>query len=325
LAELIFGTRVAHLNSGEATLEIHRLTSSELHSPLNSDPRPETPRSQSSVVPPPELDLADLYCILQVDPNDSFMALELAKRLRAGGRLEECLKILKGVLKIDYRFETLHALGQVEYQMDMIEEAFTHLQGALLIAPENSGEFFELFKTMGNIFVRRGDLDSAEDSYNKAHRLSPESDVLFVNFGTLFIQRQSWDEAASRFRKALSINGVNDKAWVGLAICHRLKGDFELAWGNIEAALEYNPLNEVALGLALEWGTQDGREFRALELIRCFLIEGGWNEKMSLAFAWLSWRRGDTRIARLELERLLAVNPTNETAIKLVKEIRERP
>jgi tetratricopeptide (TPR) repeat protein len=301
-------------------LETQRLTSSELdlpkiHEPLSPYLMPE---------PPPRLDLEDLYCILQVEPNDSFMAMELAKRLRQLGRLDETLKILKGVVKIDYRFETLHALGQVEYQLDKIDESFVHLQAALMIAPEFSLEFFELFKTMGNIFVRRGDLDSAEDSYHKAHRLNPDSDILHVNFGTLSIQRQNWEDACGKFRKALEFNLANDKAWVGLAICHRMKGDHELAWGNIEAALEYNALNEVALGLALDWGTQDGREFRALELIRAFLIEGGWNEKMSLAFAWLSWRRGDTQIALFELERLLAVNPENTTAMQLVHEIRER-
>ena len=301
-------------------MDTHRLTSSELHSPLISDPQV----GKTSATSIPTLDLGDLYCILQVEPNDSYIALELAKRLRTAGRLDESLKILKGVLKIDYRFETLLALGYVEYQLDMIEESFVHLTSATLIAPEHSPEFFELFKTMGNIFVRNGDFDSAEDSYNKAYRLSPESDVLSVNFGTLAIQRQNWEEATMRFRRALEINNANDRAWVGLGICHRLKGDHELAWGNVEAALEYNPLNEVALGLALDWGAQDGREFRALELIRNFLVEGGWNEKLSLAFVWLSWRRGDKQIAHLELERLLAVNPINETAINLVQEMRER-
>jgi tetratricopeptide (TPR) repeat protein len=175
---------------------------------------------------------------------------------------------------------------------------------------------------MGNIFVRRGDLDSAEDSYNKAHRINPDSDVLYVNIGTLAIQRGGWDEALDKFRTALHLNSTNDKAWVGLALGHRMKGDFELAWGNVEAALEYNPLNEVALGLALEWSTYDGREFRVLELIRNFLIEGGWNERMSLAFAWLSFRRGERSQASLELERLLAVNPANVQALNLIEEMR---
>src|SRR5262249_53740346 len=146
--------------SGEATLDIHRLTSSELHSPQNLEKK-SSHAAQPSTVTAPTLDLADLYCILQIDPNDSFMAMELAKRLSASGKHDEAYKILKGVLKIDYRFETLHALAQSEYQLEMVDESFQHLQQALMIAPEGSAGLFELFKTLGNIFVRRGDLDSA--------------------------------------------------------------------------------------------------------------------------------------------------------------------
>lgn len=317
--------RLLNLNEGEATLEIHRPTSSEAQSTAVIRTYEKNPETRSQLQPqlPPQLELEDLYCILQLQPNDSFMAFELAKRLRASGRQHEALRVLQGILKIDYRFETVHALAQTEYQLDLVEDALLHCEEALSIATEESREFFELFKTMGNIFVRRGDLDSAEDSYNKAHRIDPNSDVLHVNFGTLAIQRQNWDEATSKFRKALELNSVNDKAWVGLAICHRMKADHELAWGNLEAALEYNPLNEVALGLALDWGATEGREFRVLDLIRRFLIEGGWNEKMCLAFCWLSWRRGDAALAALELERLLAVNPENENALQLLSEIRK--
>lgn len=281
------------------------------------------PQSQINISQPPQLDMEDLFCILQADPNDSFIAFELGRRLRDGGRLDEAHRVFKSIIKIDYRFETVNALGQIEYQMEMLEESFDHLQQAVMIAPGEHRELFEVFKTLGNIFVRRGDFDSAEDSYFKAHRLNPDSDVLLVNLGTLAIQRQQWDDAIAKFREALRINPVNDKAWVGLALGHRVKGDFELAWGNIEAALEYNPLNEVALGLALDWSTSEGREFRALELIRIFLVEGGWNEKMSMAFAWLSFRRGESRQALLELERLLAVNPANENALQLLQEIRK--
>jgi len=35
----------------------------------------------------PKLDLEDLYCILQIAPNDSFIAIELGHRLRARGLL----------------------------------------------------------------------------------------------------------------------------------------------------------------------------------------------------------------------------------------------
>lgn len=286
-------------------------------------PQAEVSRTAiNTSVQQPALELEDLYCILQIEPNDSLIALELARRLCERNRLEEAVRILKNVIRIDYRFETVSRLAQVEYRLELLEEAFDHLQQAVLIAPDGGNELFDVFKTLGNIYVKRGDLESAEENYNKAFRLNPDSDSLHVNLGTLHIQRHDWEQATDRFRAALSLNPSNDKAWVGLALCHRMKGDWELAWGNLEAALEYNPLNEVALGLALEWSTHEGKEFRALDLIRNFLVEGGWNEKLSLAFAWLSYRRGETVHAKLELERILAVNPTNFQALSLADELR---
>lgn len=270
-------------------------------------------------------DLEDLYCILQLEPNDSLVAYRLAEKLCEKNRWEEAYRILQNVLKIDHRFETLFALARVEYHLELEDAAFIHLQQSLMLVGDRRAEQFEIFKMLGNIFVRRGDFDSAEDSYNKAHRLEPNSDVLYVNLGTLCIQRQKWDEAVEKFRSALAINMVNDKAWVGLAIGHRMKGDIELSWGNLENALEYNPLNEVALTLALDWGLNGEREIRVLELLRRFLLEGGWDEKFSLAFAWLSWRYNEFRAARLELERLLSVNPQNVKALQLEEQMRAQP
>jgi len=289
---------------------------------LSTDGQLERIKSKISKSRVPELELEDLYCKLQADPNDSVTALELARRLGAAARDREALRILQNVVKIDSRFETVMALGLLEYKLEMETEAFSHLQEALLIAPDESPELFEIFKTLGNIFVRRGDYELAEDNYFKAYRMRPDSDVLLVNLGTLCIQRAHWDDAIQRFRSALQISTQNDKAWVGLAIGHRMKGDFELAWGNLEAALGYNPLNEVALTLALDWGPTDGKESRVQELIREFLVQGGWNERFSLAFAWLCWKRNERDLARLEVERLLAVNPANAQAFSLAEQMR---
>lgn len=276
--------------------------------------------------PPPtvELEPEDLYVILQSQPNDSVSAMKLARLLEARGRLDEAYRVLKNVIKIDSGFESISALGLLEYRMEKDADALSHLQDALVIAPADQDEesLFEIFKALGNIFVRRGDYDLAEDNYHKAFRIQPDSDTLLVNLGTLAIQRSNWDLALERFRAALNVNAENDKAWVGLAIGHRMKGDSELAWGNLEAALQYNPLNEVALTLALDWGPADGVENRVLELLRQFLLNGGWNERFSLAFSALSWRKGERDLAQLELERLLAVNPGHELALRMAGEMR---
>lgn len=269
-----------------------------------------------------QLDTEDLYCILQIRPYDSLMAMELARRVNASGRHAEAARILQAVVVIDYRFETLSALAHAEYQAERFDDAFEHLQQAVLLSPGESPLLFEVFKSLGNIFLRRGDLDSAEDCYNRAHRLNSRSDHLSVNFGTLAIQRERWDEAFERFREALEWNRENDRARVGLALCQRMKGDLELSWGNVRAALDLNPLNETALTLALDWGLRDGHDERVLELLRAYLVAGGWSEKFSLAFSWICRRRGETGLARLELERLLAVNPGYEPALNFLLEMR---
>jgi Flp pilus assembly protein TadD len=289
---------------------------SNVQAPERSSALQRSPRTSA------QFDLEDLYCVMQTNAHDHRTALKLSQKLTETGRLNEALRVLQSLIKIDSGFETLLALGLLEFRLEMESDSLHHLQQALLVAPDDEPKIFEILKTLGNIFVRRGDFDSAEENYNKAYRLKPESDVLLVNLGTLCIQKQDWEDAVARFRSALEINMVNDKAWVGLAIGHRMKGDFELAWGNLEAALEYNPLNEAALTLALDWAPTDGKESRVLEMLRAFLVEGGWSEKFSLAFAWLCWRRGERSLARLEAERLLAVNPNNENAMKLVFEMR---
>jgi tetratricopeptide (TPR) repeat protein len=301
----------------EDTLEIQTLTTDalvETHAPLNS--------ALAAPPPPVVLDLEELYMILQIEPNDSIIALELARRLNELDRAPEALKILRNVVDIDFRFDTLNALGQTEYTLEMLDDAFDHLQAAVMVAGSQEPRLFDVFKTLGNIFVRRGDFMSAEDNYLKAHRINAASDVLWVNLGTLAVQRSEWDQAARHFQTALNMNNANDRAWTGLAIAHRMKGDLELATANLEAALQYDPMNETALTLILDWGLAEHRETRVLDLLRGFLVAGGWSERLSLAFAYLSARRGDRFLAECELERLLAVNPQHEAAATLLRELR---
>lgn len=270
----------------------------------------------------PALELEDYYCLLQKDPFDSSAALKLSELLKQRGHDDEVVRVLENLIDIDSCFTTHFALAEAYFNVGRNTEALRELYHATLVLPEDNGLQFECFKLQGNVFVRLGDYDSAEDAYNRAYRIDPQSDVLEVNLGTLCLQRGQWDEALDRFRRAIALNSKNDKAWIGLALVHRTKGDVELSWGNIEAALEYNPMNETAIGLALDWSVAEGREFRALEFIRQFLVEGGWSERFSLAFSLLAWRRGEVLAATLELERLLAVNPRNEQAMALRTEMK---
>ncbi|MGE4131754.1 MAG: tetratricopeptide repeat protein [Bdellovibrionales bacterium] len=266
-----------------------------------------------------DFDLEDLYHVLQIEPHNSVAAMALAKKLIHRGRLDEALKVARSLVRLDSSYPTLMLLGRLEYDLGLSEEAQQDLYEALLLSGEDGEGQFEIFKMLGNLHVKAGEFELAEDNYYKAHRLNPISDVLLVNMGTLAIQKSQWDESLQLFRDAVGLNPANDRAWVGLAVGHRMKGDFELSWGNLENALELNPLNEAALTLANDWGRQDGRDERVLELLRSYVLEGGPDEDLSLAFAEACWRRGMARAAQLEVERILAFNPCNEKASALAE------
>ncbi len=281
-------------------------------------------KSNLNSISRPQLERDDLYLILQITPHDSVIAMELARQLSTSGQLEEASKVLGAVVKMDYRFETLFALGQAEYELQQDEQALDHLHQASMVAPEDSSDLFELYKLMGNVFVRLRSFELAEDSYNRAHRIDPDSDVLQVNLGALAIQRQDWDSSLFHFRKAVESSRANDKAWVGLAIGHRMKGDLDLAWGNLLTAIELNPLNDSAMNLIVDWGLGLGKETEVHGLVRNYLCEGGWSESLSLVFAALCMRRGEVAIAKLEVERVLAVNPKHENALQMALQLRSR-
>jgi tetratricopeptide (TPR) repeat protein len=126
---------------------------------------------------------------------------------------------------------------------------------------------FEVYKNTGNLCVKSGEFDLAEDFYNKAFAIKPNSDDLMVNYGALAIQRGNKICALEKFRSALNINIKNDKAWIGLALIHNDLGDYELAWGNLKTALEINPKNKIAVELCCHWARRDEKHSLVLDCL----------------------------------------------------------
>lgn len=194
------------------------------------------------------------------------------------------------------------------YHLDQLEESMT-LYHELLMQVQDRQELFDAYKTMGNIFLRLGDLDSAEESYHRAFTLNNTSDVLCVNYGTLEIQRGHLERALSRYREALAINPQNDKAWVGLALIHRHYGDHELSWGNLQLALDFNKSNVTALQLMAEWSLKDQKVFEVIERLQDYLRDSDQDAEMSLLLAKLFFIINRADLAAIEVTRALSIDP----------------
>ncbi len=180
---------------------------------------------------------------------------------------------------------------------------------------------FDAYKNLGNIFLQDGDFDEAEELFNKARTVKPGSDSLMVNFGVLEIQRKNMEGARDRFRAALEINSKNDGAWVGLALVHREFGDIELAWGNLERALDENQANQTALTIAMDWGIRDHQLDKAALRIRTFIKEVSDSKDMRLSLAKVLFCSGNFVEAKKEAEVVLKRDFNDKDALRLVQVI----
>ncbi|WP_374031997.1 tetratricopeptide repeat protein [Bdellovibrio bacteriovorus] len=137
----------------------------------------------------------------------------------------------------------------------------------------------------------------------------------------LEVQRGDYDKSLYCFRKAVEINPENDKAWVGLAMVHSQFGDMELAWANIETAIDINPQNRTAVHLAANWGLRDGKLQKAIEALQGYLASVEEDEDMSLVLINLLCSAGQVDQAMLEIERVLLWNPDHAEVRSLKKKI----
>ena len=117
---------------------------------------------------------------------------------------------------------------------------------------------FDVFKNMGNIYLKCGDIEAAEEKYNQANALNSDDESLIINYGVLEIQKGEFSKAKERFAQVIAKNDTSDIAWVGLAIVHRAYTDNELSIACLLRGLDENAENKLALSNYYQWCQQDG-------------------------------------------------------------------
>lgn len=240
---------------------------------------------------------------------------------RSGGDSEERLKLAKAYHAFSQSLESSLLLAKTYYDREELDQALDlYFKAATLIVSEDES-VFEIYKDIGNIYVRQHDFEGAEEYYHKAFALNPDSDVLQVNLGTLEVQRQDWGEARERFRTALTLNAKNDRAWVGLALSHHALGDVDLALANLSNSLDINPRNRTAVHLMAAWGQKYERRDEAIVALQNYLSEFPFDEDLSAALLELLCEKREYGLARLELEKLLCWNPTREDLLVFEEEL----
>lgn len=248
----------------------------------------------------------------------------LAIALERAGRMDQALRCRKALTRISPLVIYKLDLAALQYRLEDDQAALTSYQDILATDSVPEERLFEVYKNLGNIHVRIGDFEAAEDFYNRAFVLDPKSDVLLVNFGTLEINRDNLEAATERFRGAIDANDKNDRAWVGLALVHRARGDFELSWGNLERALDLAPSNRTAIKLLVEWAVRDGRVSSIIGRLQEHVDCDQEDAEMAFQLAKCLTLLGRLNEALLECERVVALDPEQEEAFRLRRVLAEK-
>lgn len=234
--------------------------------------------------------------------NENFSSrnYKLAVHFLKQKKYDQAERILRELLRVENCFEVLEAYAVSLYHLGNWTECAHIARQALMLGEGFRDQRFQLLKFWGNSLIQLRDLEGAREAYEKAFLIYPGSDVLQVNFGTLCIQENDWDQATECFRQALLLNCDNDKAWVGLALCHRHRGDLELAFANVERALDQDPMNETALSLLLEWCRESAEFRRVVPHFTAFVDGGGFNALLSQVFIQKASHFGSVTLAAWE-------------------------
>lgn len=240
------------------------------------------------------------------------------------GDLENALKCYRQLAQRRVTEQDLFELGEVYYGLKRDTEAQMAWMDALSQCDAESPRLFDLHKNLGNVFTRLGDYESAEENYNKALTLRPQSDTLQVNLGSLQFQRQNFQLAMEHFKRGIEYNPYNDRAWCGVALVAREMKDDEWARSLVLKALDINKTNLTALQILINWAQADFRWDEAIERIQEYLSEDQSNAEIIYSLAGLYFQKGLFQEAEMELIRLEALSPGREDTAELQKLIRQK-
>ncbi len=260
---------------------------------------------------------------LRKRPYDETAIRVMGNCLKQEGDLNSAIRCFQSLVRVENKSESYFCLAEAYYDSSLWEEAFEAYAQSLELMNDEEGTLFEIFKKMGNISVRKGDYDAAEDFYNRAFAINSDSDILLVNYGTLEVQRERWESARSRFKDALRINPNCERAWIGLAVTYRALGDIEIAFADVKRAMDIDPGNLQGIRLFAEWAIELGRPQEAVERCEKFLTlkPNEFDVVPTLILALLSLGRKNQ--AQLELDRLRYSAPEHPDVAKLEKFFQE--
>jgi tetratricopeptide (TPR) repeat protein len=250
---------------------------------------------------------------LENEHNWELLLVELLKAFEAlltQPSVHDVTTISRVLEQIDSTIKSKQYLRAV----DLISQAFS-------IPDLGSTTRSHLFRSIGDCFVKLGDMEGGLQNYAQALQLDPYCAKTYIGLGTIALQTKSYNIAVPQFQKAVSLAPKDDMASLGLALAFEGLGEKTeaLKWTarscNINIDSTVSIYNLVKLSYDLE-------EFDEAQIIVArYTALHPHDVNMLFTLAGLHFKKEETDEAVKLAEEILKLDPMNGRAHALLQQI----
>lgn len=155
----------------------------------------------------------------------------------------------KAVLLDPQKNDIRYKLGRLFLTRGMFDEAMAEFEA---IGKNDTRNAFA-YEGKGMVFLAKGNLEDAKQSFRKALALNPKMWQLHTFLGIIYDHQEMYDAAISEYRKAIGMHQNSSASYNNLGMSYYLKGDYEKAIKAFRTAVTLPPVNRKIynnLGLA---------------------------------------------------------------------------
>jgi tetratricopeptide (TPR) repeat protein len=186
---------------------------------------------------------------------------------------------------------------------------------------EGLDQHLDVLRELGECHTALGNYDRARECFARASDLAPERAAPYVGLGVMGIQSGRLVEAESAFRRAIALDPDAAEAYGGLAVIFQRREDYQAALDMYLRCLERDTDNLVALLGLFQTSCQMGSFGQVIRYLRLYLDRHPGDTSVLYCLATLYARDGRLGEAHEALLTILALEPANADAAKLLKEI----
>lgn len=209
-------------------------------------------------------------------------------------------------------------LGYVYRESKMMDKAMEQFNAVLAQEPDNA----IAYANIGLLYERQGKTDEAIESYKKGMEANPRERDSFISLGMLYERQGKLDEAFELYKTVLAMNAYYAPVYNNLGSVYVQKNDLLQAKSAYEKAITINPYYADAyFNLAYIHVKEGNLTEAALKYEKTLEIEGEKVETLK-TLTGIYAEQNRTKETIRTLERILAIDPTNDFATRLLNAIK---